>query len=254
MTGDSPLIATAIHDGHEVRPEVARLIGDSEADRLREEDPYTGDWTKVADTRMVGLRSRFEVDLNRAREKAVYRTPEDAWGLSVWSAPPADDVVERSLAEYDAFYRELHKVLSMTARRHGSFVVYDLHSYNHRRGGPDAEPAPGGENPEVNVGTGTMDRARWGPLVERFTSDLRSFDFGGRNLDVRENVKFRGGKLSRWIHEAFPGRSCCLAIEFKKFFMDEWTGELDAQANSLILAALQSTTRGVLEEREKLTS
>ena len=29
-------------------------------------------------------RSRFEVDLNRPREEAVYRVPEDCWGLDVW--------------------------------------------------------------------------------------------------------------------------------------------------------------------------
>jgi N-formylglutamate deformylase len=198
------------------------------------------------------LRSRFEVDLNRPRAKAVYRTPEDAWGLNVWNSPLADDVVETSLAEYDAFYSELRTILSGVAERYGSFVVYDLHSYNHRRDGPNGEPADATMNPEVNIGTGTMDRERWGPVVDRFIGDLRAFDFGGRRLDVRENVKFRGGQLSRWIHKTFPETGCSLAIEFKKFFMDEWTGEVDPQANALILAALESTTPGVLEERKKL--
>jgi len=133
-------------------------------------------------------------------------------------------------------------------------VVYDLHSYNHRRDGPNSEPAAVEGNPEVNIGTGTMDRELWGPLVERFIGDLRAFDFGGRRLDVRENVKFRGGQLSRWIHENFPGAGCSLAIEFKKFFMDEWSGKPDGKANALISAALKSTTPGVLEERKNLRS
>ena len=47
---------------------------------------------------------------------------------------------------------------------------------------------------------------------------------GGRELDVRENVKFRGGYLSWWIHEHYPEQGLALAIEVKKFFMDEWTG------------------------------
>ena len=82
--GSGPLVATAIHDGHEVRPDVLDLMSIPEANRLREEDPFTGDWTAVAPTRVVGTRSRFEVDLNRPRDGAVYRTPADAWGLEVW--------------------------------------------------------------------------------------------------------------------------------------------------------------------------
>ena len=52
-------------------------------------------------------RSRFEVDLNRPRDEAVYRTPDMAWGLQVWKAPPPEDVVERSLAVHDRFYDDL---------------------------------------------------------------------------------------------------------------------------------------------------
>jgi hypothetical protein len=246
--GDKALIATAIHDGHASRPEVAALFALPENERLREEDPYTGGWTAVAGTRIVGLRSRFEVDLNRPRAKCVYRKPEDAWGLHVWKEELPQEIVDRSLAEYDAFYDEVRRIYSEAAKQHGRFVVFDLHTYNHRRGGPGSEPAPAAENPEVNLGTGTMDRTRWAPVVDRFIHDLRAFDYGGRQLDVRENVKFRGGQLSRWTHENFPGAACSLAVEFKKFFMDEWSGEIDQKQNALILAALRSTVPGVLEE------
>ena len=39
VRGDSPLVATAIHDGHRLRPEVAEMMALSDTDRLREEDP-----------------------------------------------------------------------------------------------------------------------------------------------------------------------------------------------------------------------
>jgi hypothetical protein len=39
--GSGPLMATAIHDGHQVRQEVERLMAITSADRLREEDPFT---------------------------------------------------------------------------------------------------------------------------------------------------------------------------------------------------------------------
>ncbi|NIP86404.1 MAG: N-formylglutamate amidohydrolase, partial [Planctomycetales bacterium] len=80
QVGQGPFVAAAVHDGHAVRDELVERLAISESDRLREEDPFTGMWTSLAATRIIGLRSRFELDLNRPREKAVYRTPEDCWG------------------------------------------------------------------------------------------------------------------------------------------------------------------------------
>jgi len=251
--GDLPLVATAVHNGHDVRDELVPLLALSEAERLREEDPFTGRWTEVAPTRVVVHRSRFEVDLNRPREKAVYRAPEDAWGLGVWKRPLPDELVERSLEGYDAFYGMLSDVYSEMARRHGRFVVFDLHSYNHRREGPGGPEADAAGNPHVNVGTGTLrDRAAWAPVIERFIRDLGAFDFPGGRLDVRENVKFRGGNCGRWTHEVFADSACVLSVEFKKFFMDEWSGTADEARLEAIAAALRATVPGVLEELERL--
>ena len=247
--GDGPLVAAAIHDGHRVRGEVAPLLALSEADRLREEDPFTAGWTTVAPTRILGLRSRFEVDLNRPREKAVYLTPEDAWGLRVWRAPPQPETIARSLEAYDAFYAEVEDLFRELANRHGSFLVLDLHSYNHRRKGPEAPPADPAANPQVNVGTGTMpDRQRWARIVDTFMRELAAFDFPGERLDVRENVRFRGGAFGAWTHRTFPDNACVLSIEFKKFFMDEWTGEPDPVLLEAIREALGSALPSTLRE------
>jgi N-formylglutamate amidohydrolase len=245
--GDGPLVAAAVHNGHAVRLEVEEALALAPAQRLREEDPFTGDWTEIAPTKIVGLRSRFEVDLNRPLDKAVYLKPEDAWGLDVWKNGPAPTLVDRSLAEYDAFYAEMADVLDRKARQHGRFVVFDLHSYNHRRKGPDAEPDDPHLNPDVNVGTGTLDHDRWGHVVDAFIEALRGVDFMGRKLDVRENIKFFGGHLSRWVHSTYPESGCTLAIEFKKFFMDEWTGEPNREALRAIEKALRETIPPVLE-------
>jgi len=245
--GDGSVVATAIHDGHELRSEVAAAIALTEAERLREEDPFTGLLTEAAGTTVVVNRSRFEVDLNRPRDKAVYRTPEDAWGLKVWSGALSPDLISRSLSEYDSFYGQMERMLLDVERRHGRFVVLDLHSYNHRRGGPDSLCAPAAGNPEVNVGTGTMNRRRWSLLVDRFLTDLGTHDFQGRHLDVRENVKFRGGHFAGWVHERFPASACALAIEFKKFFMDEWTGEPDTRQLAAMRAALSGALPGIIE-------
>jgi hypothetical protein len=245
--GAGPLVATANHAGHALREEIAALMALPEDVRLREEDPYTDEWTGVAPTRIHPQRSRFEVDLNRAREEAVYLTPEVAWGLDVWKNPLPSDVVERSLAIHDAYYELLRQIFERKVKEHGAFVVLDLHSYNHLREGPEGPPADAVGNPEVNLGTGTMDRIRWAPVVDSFVNNLRSFDFLGRNLDVRENVKFVGRGLPRWVHTNFPDHGCVLAVEFKKFFMNEWTGSLDRKQHEAIRQALAATVPGILE-------
>ncbi len=92
VEGNGPVVAVALHDGHEVRADVAALFAISEADRRREEDPFTATWTKIADTQIVVQRSRFEFDLNRPREKAVYLKPTDAWGLNIWQTKPSPEI------------------------------------------------------------------------------------------------------------------------------------------------------------------
>jgi N-formylglutamate amidohydrolase len=245
--GDGPIVATAIHDGHALRADCQDCIGLDEATRLREEDPYTGQLAAVAPTTIVGKLSRFEVDLNRPRERAVYRCAADAWGLEVWRQWPTDAQVEGALAAYDAFYAALDRVLRERVRRYGHVVVLDIHSYNHRRDGANAPAADPAENPEINLGTGTLDRARWGTLVDRFCADLVAASPPSHRLDVRENVKFQGGWMSTWIHQTFPETGCALALEFKKTFMDEWTGKLDELRLDELRAALTATLPGLEE-------
>jgi N-formylglutamate amidohydrolase len=244
--GEGPLIAAAIHSGHDIRPDVAALMALDDMERLREEDPLTDELAALVPTRLIGRRSRFEMDLNRPRDQAVYRTPDDAWGLTVWRKKLPNAFVAESLANYELFYATTKALIDQFAKRYGRVVVLDIHSYNHRRAGADGAEADPDENPEINLGTRSVDRADWGSLVDRFVDDLRACHFLGRKLDVRENVKFFGGHFSQWINSTFPGRACAIAIEFKKTFMDEWTGEAFPPRLEALKSALQSTFPGLL--------
>ena len=248
----SPLVGAAVHDGHLTRAEVLEHFALDDPGRLREEDPFTAEMARALPRHVIGLNSRFELDLNRERLKAVYRAPEDAWGLQVWQEELPQRIADNSLALYDAFYGELQTELHKARESFGHFVVYDLHSYNHRRDGAAAAPASPDKNPEVNIGTKTLGDPKFRPLVERFIADLRAFDFQGRQLDVRENVKFGGGHFSKFIHDEFPDAACSLAIEWKKFWMDEWSGVPDEAQRELIRLALLSTFDGAREELAKL--
>lgn len=223
--GPGPVVATAIHNGHELRQEVAAAIALSDPERRREEDPFTGEAVVGVPTHIIAHRSRFEVDLNRPPEGAVYRNAEECWGLEVWEEEPDGALIARSLAVHSDYYRMLGQVLHGISSRHERFVLIDVHSYNHRRDGPNAPPEPRNQAPDVNIGTFSMPRQHWAFLMDPLIEALRNFDFNGRTLDVRENVAFEGrGYQVRFVHEHYPLRGCAIAFEFKKVFMDEWTG------------------------------
>lgn len=241
-----PVIATAIHAGHSLRADTAAQIALGDMERQREEDPHTERIADIGATQVTVHSSRFEVDLNRARSQALYRTPEQAWGLQVWRTELSPASAQLSLQAYDQFYEEMQALIERTISAHGYALILDVHSYNHRRGGPGAQPENPEANPEVNLGTGTLDRTFWSPVIEPFTASLVAAGF-----DVRENVKFKGGNFARWVHETFPETAVALAVEFKKTFMDEWSAEVDeravGRANDALRAAAAVATASLAE-------
>jgi hypothetical protein len=226
--GAGPVIATAIHDGGELRAEVRQEMKLAAGDRLSEEDPFTGQAVTEVPNHIIVHRSRFEFDLNRGLEGAVYETPEQCWGLDVWHAPLGPEVVRKSLDIHAHYYRMLAHILDDLTADHPRFLLLDVHSYNHRRDGPGAAATPQAAAPDINIGTFSMPRDQWAFLIDPLMQAMREFDFNGRHLDVRENVAFQGkGEQARFVHVSYPGQGCAIALEFKKFYMDEWTGEPD---------------------------
>lgn len=226
--GAGPVLATAIHDGSGLRDEIQQAMKLTAPDRLREEDPFTGQAVVDLPNHIIVHRSRFEFDLNRGPDGAVYETPEQCWGLEVWNAPLSEEQVSRSLDIHAQYYRMLGQLLDDIAADHPRFVLLDVHSYNHRRQGPAGDATPQENAPDINIGTFSMPRDEWAFLIDPLMQAMREFDFNGRYLDVRENVAFQGrGEQVRFVHSNYPGQGCAIALEFKKFYMDEWTGEPD---------------------------
>ena len=154
-------------------------------------------------------------------------------------------MIGRSLDLYDAFYRDLAINLDRLADV-GPFIVFDVHSYNCRRQGPAGPEDPAQENPDINVGTKAM-RGRWRSVIDSFIGALDGVEVAGKPLDVRENIRFGGANLSHWVHENYPTTGCVLALEFKKTFMDEWTGHVDKSHLDDLIKALAGATPAVVE-------
>lgn len=233
----APVVATAIHDGHFIRPDLLSLFALTDSERLREEDPFTAQFTAAFPATVTGLRSRFEFDLNRSPESAVYKIPADAWGLNLYSEKLPDERVAESLAMYKLAYDQLRPFFAACVEQFGAVIVLDIHSYNHQREGKGVFAAQE-QNPDVNLGTANLDRGLWAEAVELLTERFSTTFIDGKRLDVRENIKFKGGYFSKWLHSEFGEKVCAIAVEFKKIFMDEWTGELNAGDHAELKRAL----------------
>ncbi|QQT24774.1 N-formylglutamate amidohydrolase [Sphingobacterium spiritivorum] len=221
---DGPVWAFAVHDGHEVHKDLQQLLHLSSSERLREEDPYTAMLTAINVSQFIVATSRFQVDLNRPLENAIYLHPEQAWGLQVWKTHPEQKHILNIQHAYHSILSEIGLLIEETIRQYGYFIIYDIHSYNSKRSGPD-EITDTQTNPQINVGTIHND-PKWRPLINTFISYIETQKIDGKKIDIRENVKFSGGNLSKWINEHYGAYGCVLSIEFRKDFMDEWTGEL----------------------------
>lgn len=223
---DFPVLALAIHNGHHLPQVLLRYTAISDDDRFREEDPYTGQLAEHFPNHIIVNTSRFAIDLNRKRDKCVYLKPEDAWGLNVRIGELPEALYNDLLNSYEDWYNTLVYQIERMLKFHPYIIVLDLHSYNHRRNGPDAQPDPQTDNPDIILGRSNMNKEFY-PIVENLRSKLDGKPIWNMKLDVRCDVKFPGGQLPRFLHEKYPSQLLCLAIEFKKIFMNEWSGKLN---------------------------
>ena len=220
----SPFWAFAIHDGHHIDERLLGYLCLDEETRLREEDPYTAILAELPFNRFISATSRFQLDLNRSKQDALYLSPSQTWGLHVWAKDLPKAMIEQLYNNYDHVFRTIDQEIKETIDRHNFFVIYDIHSYNAKREGPQAI-IDHQSNPQINIGT-LHNHDKWTDLTAQFIRALQKEVDGKPSFDVRENIKFKGGYFSKYINEHYGDKGCVFSIEFRKDFMDEWTGQL----------------------------
>lgn len=222
-----PLISLALHDGHFIEEEVLNHIALKEHERFREEDPYTAEIGHLPITRVKVYASRFMLDLNRPVQQAIYKIPSDAWGLQVWQQDFPKRLEAGLLDYYYQFYKDIAQLIEEKIEHYGYFMILDIHSYNHRRESP-VHSADKDSNPELNLGT-FYNRPKWDKVIDSFSGYLSACKVRGDFMDVRKNVVFKGGGFTQWVNQHYGEQGCVISLEFKKTFMDEWTGRADLQ-------------------------
>lgn len=224
-TMDSPFWSFTIHDGHSISEELMPYVKLSDAERLREEDPYTASIADLPINQFIVSTSRFQLDLNRNLDNALYLRPEQAWGLEVFQPTLPESYVTQLHKQHQVLYNSIERHIASTIKKYGYFVILDIHSYNAKRESAE-EIVDETKNPQINLGT-FYNTAKWDKFIQHFAQIMKEAGSTvGENLDIRENVKFKGGNLAQHLIQRYGDLGCVISIEFRKDFMDEWSGEV----------------------------
>lgn len=202
----------AVHDGHQFRKELWENCLHTKYDRWYEEDPCTKQMVQTMPMVIAGCDSRFEYDLNRDPESAIY---EDAWGKKLWREPLSKHKKETSLSKHANFYKVVSELITQMKLLFGAAVVYDMHSYNWKRWD---RPVP-----VINLGTANIDNEKFGAFAKAWCNSLSTLELSIETpVTAAINDTFQGnGYFLKYITQNFEN-VLVLATEFSKIYCDEY--------------------------------
>ena len=224
-----PYVCGAVHDGHQFRKELWDYCLHSDFDRWYEEDPETKNMVASHPIVIAGCDSRFEYDLNRAPDDAVY---DDAWGKKLWKQPLSEDVKHSSLEKHHNFYKVVYALIEKIEEKFKVCIVYDMHSYNWKRWDREV--------PTWNLGTSNIDNDRFGEVVESWRLILSEMELpNGIKSSSEINNTFQGnGYFLKFITSNFKN-TLVLATEIAKVYCDEYTRIIYPEVVSAVESYLQ---------------
>ena len=224
----------AVHDGHQFRKELWDNCIHTEYERWYEEDPETKEMVRSHPIVIAGCDSRFEYDLNRAPEDAVFDT---AWGKKLWHEPLSEENKMKSLKKHENFYKVVHALIAKLESKFGVAVVYDMHSYNWKRWDREV--------PTWNLGTSNVDNDRFGGTIELWRQALSELKLPHAIKSTSKiNDTFQGnGYFLKYITKNFQN-TLVLATEIAKVYCDEY----DYVIYPEVVASVEEQLRIILPE------
>ncbi|MCK0179189.1 N-formylglutamate amidohydrolase [Flavobacteriaceae bacterium S0862] len=207
-----PYVCAAIHDGHQFRKELWDNCLHTEYDRWYEEDPETKNMIFSHPIVIAGCDSRFEYDLNRPPEEAVFET---AWGKQLWKTPLPEGQKQASLTKHKVFYDVVHALIEAIESKYGVAIVYDMHSYNWKRWDREV--------PTWNLGTSNVDNERFGDDIETWRQSLSKMNLPNniKSTALINDTFFGNGYFLKFITNSFKN-TLVLATEIAKVYCDEY--------------------------------
>jgi N-formylglutamate amidohydrolase len=238
-----PIVGLAIHAGHRVREELQSKMAITEEERLYEEDAGVDQFIQDFPIQMIGLDSRYEYDVNRNLDCAVYLKPFQCWGKRVWITPPTKEELQISHQKWEEFHEMLQFLVGEISNSHGKTFVLDMHSYNYQRPNPTRKPEL---FPDFNLAVSPQDHSKHRNALDALTQELKKIELQNGTPTVKENDIFKkDGAVATKLEELYP--HCLITpVEIKKVYMNEKTGELNKnminQLRKMFLSIAKKTT------------
>lgn len=206
-----PFVCAAIHNGNQFRKDLHSKCLHTAYDRWYEEDPATLDMIKEQPIVIAGCDSRFEYDLNRAPENAIYT---DAWGKKLWKEELSSSEKSESLEKHANFYKVIDALIRKIEALFPECFVYDMHSYNWKRWDREV--------PTWNLGTINVNETRFGKAISDWRLSLSEMELpNGIKSTAAINDTFQGnGYFLKHITSNFKN-TLVLATEAKKIYCNE---------------------------------
>ncbi len=209
-----PFVCGAVHDGHQFRQSLWDNCLHTEYERWYEEDPCTKQMVNGFPIVIAGCDSRFEYDLNRPPETAIFDT---AWGKQLWKNALPNSETQHSLAKHANFYKVVNALIAKLESNFRNVIVFDMHSYNWKRWDREV--------PVWNLGTTNVDNNRYGTIIESWRAKLGAMQLpNGIQSTSKINDTFQGnGYFLKYITQNFKN-TLVLATEISKIYCDELSG------------------------------
>lgn len=225
-----PFVCAAVHDGHQFRKSLWDNCLHTAYERWYEEDPCTKQMIQSQPIVLAGCDSRFEYDLNRAPDAAIYT---DAWGKQLWKNELSAIEKTISLQKHQSFYKVTAALLTKLEVLHPKVLVFDMHSYNWKRWDREV--------PTWNMGTKNIDTERFGVFIEAWRKKLEQLQLpNGLKSTSKLNDTFQGnGYFLKFITQNFTN-SLVFATEIAKIYCDEESGVIFPEVVQAVATALKN--------------
>ena len=256
--GASPVVGTAIHDGHALPPGFAAGMAIARRGAACARRIPTRSSSSATCPTASSCISRASPSISTGiATAAIYLKPEQSWGVQVFSQPPSADLVRQAMRIHDRLLRDLRTFLRQLEEQFGRFVRPrrpQLQPPPRRTGRPAGQRRSDAAGQHRHLLDGPAALGACGRSVHRAAARVR-VPRPSRWTCARTSPSRGAASRPASFTTSFPRTGCAIAVEFKKFFMDEWTGEADPEALDAIRAMIRSTLPLLEEilERSALT-
>ena len=203
---DGPVVATSVHAGHDLRPELAEAMVLDEAERLPRGGPVHRPARRGRSPTDVvpplPLRGRPQP----APREAVYRKPDDCWGLEVWrDGALSDELVERQPGDRTTTSTTRSAAASTRWPRAARSSCSTCTPTTTGATAPTSRRRPPRRTPRSTSAPAALDRDRFGPARRRGSwATCATPRWAAARSTCGRTSRFEGRRPRRWVHERYP--------------------------------------------------